>query len=233
MYHKINLFKFKKLIPVAILFLVANQASAEGLNAKYPVFSQVNETITGKIVNPDGSAVEGATVTILETGTTAITDALGNFTISATIGQTISVSYNGNEQLVKIAGTTVSVTLQSKDTTIEEVMIVGYGSQKKTDLTGAISQLKAEQFKEGMNISVDNLMQGKIAGVRIVQSSGEPGAGVNVSIRGIGSVRSGSTPLFVVDGIPLSNDAVSAGSPNVGLGNTQAKNPLNFLNTSE
>ena len=233
MYHKINLFKFKKLIPVAILFLVANQASAEELNAKYPVFLQVNETITGKVVDQNGSAVEGATVTVLETGVTATTDTSGNFTISANIGQTISVSYDGNEQLVKIAGSTVSVKLQSKDTTIAEVMIVGYGSQKKADLTGAISQLKAEQFKEGMNISVDNLMQGKIAGVRVVQSSGEPGAGVNVSIRGIGSVRSGSTPLFVVDGVPLSNDAVSAASPNVGLGNTQAKNPLNFLNTSD
>ncbi|WP_245707192.1 SusC/RagA family TonB-linked outer membrane protein [Epilithonimonas hungarica] len=212
---------------------MANQASAEELNAKYPVFLQVNETIIGKVVNQNGSAVEGATVTVLETGVTATTDASGNFTISANIGQTISVSYDGNEQLVKIAGSTVSVKLQSKDTTIAEVMIVGYGSQKKADLTGAISQLKAEQFKEGMNISVDNLMQGKIAGVRVVQSSGEPGAGVNVSIRGIGSVRSGSTPLFVVDGVPLSNDAVSAASPNVGLGNTQAKNPLNFLNTSD
>ncbi|RZJ37996.1 MAG: TonB-dependent receptor [Chryseobacterium sp.] len=233
MYHKINLFKFKKLIPVAILFLVANQASAEGLNAKYPVFSNVNATITGKVLRADGSAVEGATVTVVETGNTATTDASGNFTISADIGQTISVSYDGTDQLTKITGNSVSVTLQSNDALIDEVMIVGYGSQKKADLTGAISQLKAEQFKEGMNISVDNLMQGKVAGVRVVQSSGEPGAGVNVSIRGIGSVRSGSTPLFVVDGVPLSNDAVSAGSPNVGLGNTQAKNPLNFLNTSD
>ena len=233
MYHKINLFKFKKLIPVAILFLVANQASAEGLNAKYPVFSQVNETITGKVVNQQGVAVEGATVTVVETGATATTDASGNFSVSATVGQTLSVSYDGNEQLIKITSATVSVKLTSKDTTIDEVMLVGYGSQKKADLTGAVSQLKAGQFKEGMNISVDNLMQGKIAGVRVVQSSGEPGAGVNVSIRGIGSVRSGSTPLFVVDGVPLSNDPVSAGSPNVGLGSNQGKNPLNFLNTSD
>uniref|UniRef100_A0AAU6WQE4 TonB-dependent receptor plug domain-containing protein n=1 Tax=Chryseobacterium endophyticum TaxID=1854762 RepID=A0AAU6WQE4_9FLAO len=66
-----------------------------------------------------------------------------------------------------------------------------------------------------------------------MQTSGEPGAGVNVSIRGIGSIRSGSTPLFVVDGVPLNNDPVSAQSPNVGLGNVQAKNPLNFLNTND
>ena len=236
MYHKINFFKFKKLIPVALIFLVGNQIHAEGFTTNYSVSSQVNETITGNVTDQDGSAIEGAKVTVVETGDTTTTDTSGNFTISANIGQTLSVSYDGYaNQIVKISSASISVKLQSKkDTTsIEEVTLVGYGSQKKSDLTGAVSQLKAENFKEGMNISVDNLMQGKIAGVRVVQSSGEPGAGVNVSIRGIGSIRSGSTPLFVVDGVPLSNDAVSAQSPNVGLGNAQAKNPLNFLNTSD
>ncbi|MDR3023961.1 SusC/RagA family TonB-linked outer membrane protein [Chryseobacterium sp.] len=236
MYHKINFFKFKKLIPVALIFLVAHQADAKGFTSNYPVFSQVNETISGNVTDQNGSAIEGAKVTVVETGDTVSTDASGNFSISAGIGQTLSVSYEGyGEQMVKISSTSVSIKLESKkgSTSIEEVTLVGYGSQKKSDLTGAVSQLKAENFKEGMNISVDNLMQGKIAGVRIVQSSGEPGAGVNVSIRGIGSIRSGSTPLFVVDGIPLNNDPVSAQSPNVGLGNTTAKNPLNFLNTSD
>lgn len=236
MYHKINFFKFKKLIPIALIFLVANQVHAEGFSNHSPTSFQIKEIITGKITDQDGSAIEGAKITIGETGETAITDASGNFTISANIGQTLSISYDGyTTQIVKISGTSVSVSLKSKKdaTSIEEVTLVGYGSQKKSDLTGAISQLKAENFKEGMNVSVDNLMQGKVAGVRIVQTSGEPGAGVNVSIRGIGSIRSGSTPLFVVDGVPLNNDPVSAGSPNVGLGNTTAKNPLNFLNTSD
>ncbi|WP_245143409.1 SusC/RagA family TonB-linked outer membrane protein [Chryseobacterium daecheongense] len=236
MYHKINFFKFKKLIPIALIFLVANQVNAEGFTMSHPVFSQVNETITGVVQDQEGAPIEGAKITVVETGETTTSDAVGNFSISAKIGQTLSVSYNGYaEQMVKISSTSVSVSLTSKKgtTSIEEVTLVGYGSQKKSDLTGAVSQLKAENFKEGMNISVDNLMQGKIAGVRIVQSSGEPGAGVNVSIRGIGSIRSGSTPLFVVDGVPLSNDAVSATGPNIGLGNAQAKNPLNFLNTSD
>jgi iron complex outermembrane receptor protein len=236
MYHKINFFKFKKLIPIALIFLVANHADAKGFTLNHPVFSQVNETISGTVKDQNGSAIEGTKITVVETGDTAFTDASGNFTISASIGQTLSISYDGyGEQMIRISGTSISVQLEPKkqSTSIEEVTLVGYGSQKKSDLTGAVSQLKAENFKEGMNISVDNLMQGKIAGVRIVQSSGEPGAGVNVSIRGIGSIRSGSTPLFVVDGVPLSNDAVSATAPNIGLGNAQAKNPLNFLNTSD
>lgn len=236
MYHKFNFFKFKKLIPVALLFLAGHQAHAEGFTAACSVSFQTGETITGTVTDQDGSSIEGARVTVVETGATAVTDASGNYSLSAAIGQTLSVSYDGYEiQQIKISGASVSVQLKSKKgaTSIEEVTLVGYGSQKKSDLTGAVSQLKAENFREGMNISVDNLMQGKIAGVRIVQSSGEPGAGVNVSIRGIGSIRSGSTPLFVVDGVPLSNDAVSASGPNVGLGNAQAKNPLNFLNTSD
>lgn len=213
-----------------------NHADAKGFTLNHPVFSQVNETISGTVKDQNGSAIEGAKITVVETGDSASTDASGNFTISASIGQTLSISYDGyGEQMIRISGTSISVQLEPKkqSTSIEEVTLVGYGSQKKSDLTGAVSQLKAENFKEGMNISVDNLMQGKIAGVRIVQSSGEPGAGVNVSIRGIGSIRSGSTPLFVVDGVPLSNDAVSATAPNIGLGNAQAKNPLNFLNTSD
>ncbi|WP_426277849.1 SusC/RagA family TonB-linked outer membrane protein [Chryseobacterium sp. S-02] len=236
MYHKINFFKFKKLIPIALIFLVANQAHAAGFSKHAPISFQIKETITGNVKDQEGSAIEGAKITVLETGETATTDASGNFTISANTGQTLSISYEGYAaQTVKISGTTVSVNLKSKKeaTSIEEVTLVGYGSQKKSDVTGAISQLKAANFKEGMNISVDNLMQGKVAGVRIVQTSGEPGAGVNVSIRGIGSIRSGSTPLFVVDGVPLNNDPVSASSPDFGLGNTAAKNPLNFLNTSD
>jgi len=236
MYHKINFFKFKKLIPIALIFLVANQAHAAGFSKHAPISFQIKETITGNVKDQEGSAIEGAKITVVETGETATTDASGNFTVSANIGQTLSISYEGYAaQTVKISGTTVSVNLKSKKeaTSIEEVTLVGYGSQKKSDVTGAISQLKAANFKEGMNISVDNLMQGKVAGVRIVQTSGEPGAGVNVSIRGIGSIRSGSTPLFVVDGVPLNNDPVSASSPDFGLGNTAAKNPLNFLNTSD
>jgi iron complex outermembrane receptor protein len=155
MYHKINFFKFKKLIPIAIIFLAANQAHAEGLMANYSVSSQVNETITGNITDQEGSPIEGATVTVVETGATTTTDASGNYSISANIGQTLSISYDGYaNQIVKISSTSVSVKLQSKKdaTSIEEVTLVGYGSQKKSDLTGAVSQLKAENFKEGMNI---------------------------------------------------------------------------------
>lgn len=219
-----------------MIFLVASQAHAERSITHYTVSSVENETIKGNVVNQEGKAVEGAKVTVVETGETAVTDALGNFSISAQIGQTLSILADKYEiQSTEILDTSITIELEPKldSLDLQEVTLVGYGSQKKSDLTGSVSQLKSDQFKEGMNISVDNLIQGKVAGVRVVQTSGEPGAGMNVSIRGIGSIRSGSTPLFVVDGVPLSNENVSSGGPNVGLGSSSAKNPLNFLNTSD
>lgn len=98
-----------------MIFLVANQIHAEGFSSHSPTSFQIKETITGKITDQDGSAIEGAKITIGETGETAITDASGNFTISANIGQTLSVSYDGyTTQIVKISGTSVSVSLKSK-----------------------------------------------------------------------------------------------------------------------
>src|SRR5690606_15542823 len=112
--------------------------------------------------------------------------------------------------------------LEPNTSELNEVLVVGYGKQSKRDVTGAVTQLSEANFKQGVNISVDNLIQGKVAGVRVVNSSGEPGAGVNVTIRGVGSIRSGSTPLFVVDGLPLSNDDVSPSGTNVGFGSSAA-----------
>ena len=115
MYHKINSFTFKKLIPIALIFLVAHQVHAEKLPARYAVASQANETITGNVSDQDGSAIEGAKVTVVETGETVTTHAFGNFTVSAGIGQTLSVSYDGyTAQMVKISGPTVSISLKSK-----------------------------------------------------------------------------------------------------------------------
>lgn len=171
---------------------------------------------------------------------TIVTDENGNFSATGLPAGNYKLNVNavGFAALAKTinynGAQTITLQLQlSSNQDLNEVVVVGYGTQRKSDLTGAISQLSSSQFKEGMNVAPDVLLQGKVSGVRIVPSSGEPGAGMNVSIRGIGSIRSGSTPLFVVDGVPLSNENVSAASPDFGQGNAEAKNPLNFLNTSD
>ena len=192
------------------------------------------EPVKGTVVGADGTPVAGATVKSLSTKKTTTTNEKGEFSLPAAEGEKLMITVVGyNDQEVTVSGTSLRVTMTIGNSQLGEVVVVGYGSRTKADVTGALTQLKADNIRQGVTISVDNMLQGKVSGVRIMQSSGEPGAGVDVFIRGVGSIRSGSTPLFVVDGVPLSNDNVSAGSPDLGLGSTDAKNPLNFLNTSD
>jgi len=190
--------------------------------------------VKGKIIDENGVPMPG--VTVLETGTknATVSNFDGEFELSVTEGKTIEIAYLGyTTKTVGVQKNFMTIQLAPNTSELSEVLVVGYGKQSKKDVTGAVTQLEAANFKQGVNVSVDNLIQGKVAGVRVVNTSGEPGAGVNVTIRGVGSIRSGSTPLFVVDGMPLSNDDVSPTGSNVGFGASSAKNPLNFLNTSD
>ena len=192
------------------------------------------EPIKGVVVGSDGTPIPGASVKSLSTKRVTTTNDRGEFTLQAAAGEKLVITFIGyTQQEVTASGSFMRITLATGSSQLGEVVVVGYGSQTKADVTGALTQLKADNIKQGVNVSVDNMLQGKVSGVRIAQSSGEPGAGVDVFIRGVGSIRSGSTPLFVVDGVPLSNDNVSAGGPNFGLGSSEPKNPLNFLNTSD
>ncbi|WP_417885490.1 SusC/RagA family TonB-linked outer membrane protein [Zunongwangia sp.] len=238
MYFKITQLKPKKIIFGISVLLASQMATAESSiyieNAKTKISSNnYQQTITGTVVDEKGMPLPGATIKESGTDNGVVTNFDGQFTIEVADNATLEVSYLGFKSIQVEAKDGIRVTLAADAANLDEIVLVGYGKKTKKDLTGAVSQLSTEDFKKGVNVSPDNLIQGKVAGVRVVQSSGEPGAGVDVSIRGIGSIRSGSTPLFVVDGIPLSNENVSAGGPDFGLGNTAAKNPLNFLNTSD
>lgn len=224
-----------KLCLAALLWLLASNATMAKTPLEDDYYYQENQkTVKGVVKGNDGAPLSGATIKSATTKKTTTTNDRGEFSIEAAEGEKLTVSYVGfAEQEVEVKGDNLQVSLTENGKKLDEVVVVGYGSQTKADVTGALTQLKGDNIKQGVNISVDNLLQGRVAGVRIAQSSGEPGAGVDVFIRGVGSIRSGSTPLFVVDGVPLSNDAVSAGGANFGLGNSEAKNPLNFLNTSD
>ncbi|MCG9792566.1 SusC/RagA family TonB-linked outer membrane protein [Flavobacterium algicola] len=192
------------------------------------------QLVKGTIVDEMGLPLPGATIIEKGTKNSSVASIDGMFQLNVAQGRTVEVSYVGYKtKAIVVKGYVMTIKLEPDASELTEVMIVGYGKQSKIDVTGSVTQLKAENFKQGVNISADNLLQGKVAGVRVVGTSGEPGAGVNVSIRGVGSIRSGSTPLFVVDGVPLSNDDVSPSGTNVGFGSSAAKNPLNFLNTSD
>ncbi|PJJ09100.1 iron complex outermembrane receptor protein [Flavobacterium sp. 1] len=191
-------------------------------------------TVKGKVVDENGVPIPGVTVLESNTSNFVVTGYDGDFELLVTDSKTIQLSYMGYKtKTVTIQNSFMTISLEPNTSELSEVLVVGYGKQSKKDVTGAVTQLEAANFRQGITISPDALLQGKVAGVRVVSTSGEPGAGVNVTIRGVGSIRSGSTPLFVVDGVPLSNDEVSPAGSNVGFGTSSAKNPLNFLNASD
>lgn len=162
--------------------------------------------VTGRITDPvDGSGIVGATVK--ERGTTngAVTDYDGNFAITvADSGAVLTVDYTGFSSLVvPLNGRTqLDIVLEENETLLEQVVVVGYGTQKKSDLTGAVGTVKAKDLERIPAASVDQALQGKIAGVYVLPNSGQPGAGTTIRIRGTGTLNN-ANPLYVVDGMLL------------------------------
>ncbi|MDW7694548.1 SusC/RagA family TonB-linked outer membrane protein [Flammeovirgaceae bacterium SG7u.111] len=194
-------------------------------------------TITGKVTDQiTGDPMPAVTVLIAGTTSGTVTDIDGKYRLDIPAdAEKLLFSFIGYAtQEIEITNqSTINISMVQQASELDEIVVIGYGGQTKADVTGAVTQITEKNFRQGINTSADNLIQGKIAGVRVVGTSGEPGAGMNVTIRGVGSIRSGSTPLFVVDGVPLTNDDVSPGGSDVGFGSSQAKNPLNFLNTND
>ncbi|WP_343672920.1 TonB-dependent receptor [Chitinophaga sp.] len=222
------------LLMLAVWLSAASPSVANA--ATHSIYEQAarQTPVKGIVVGADGTPLPGVSIKAVSSNKGTTTNDRGEFTIDAAPGDQLVFTFIGyTQQTIAATSTPMKVTLTSSNSQLGEVVVVGYGSQTKADVTGALTQLKADNIRQGAPISVDNMLQGKVSGVRIAQSSGEPGAGVDVFIRGVGSIRSGSTPLFVVDGVPLSNDNVSAGGPDFGLGSSEPKNPLNFLNTSD
>ncbi len=195
--------------------------------------AQERSTVTGTVKNESGEALPGASITAenytTKSITTAIADAEGHFRLQNLPGgsYTISVSSVGFETQVYTNYTvgsdasTLDVVLKSEGKSLDDIVVVGYGTQRKSDVTGAVKSVRAEEFNRGIVNNPQQLIQGKVAGVNVTATSGEPGAPVNIVIRGAASVRNSSAPLFVIDGIPLDN----AGT---GMGDA-----LNFLNPQD
>ncbi|MBZ4033724.1 TonB-dependent receptor [Flavobacterium sp. 17A] len=153
------------------------------------------------------------------------TDFDGNFVIKAKINQGVLVfSYVGfqTKEVPFTGNQKLNVSLAEEVSSLNEVVVVGYGSQKRSDVTGAIGSVKSENFNKGVVANAGQLIQGKVAGVNVVAASGEPGANQDIIIRGAGSLRSGTTPLYVVDGFALDNSGTGV-----------ASNPMNFINPQD
>ena len=182
--------------------------------------AQTVTTIKGKIVDSNGEALIGATV--LEKGTTNGTQADfdGNFSLEGvTSDGTLVVSYVGFKTVeISIDGQSyISIALEIDSEELDEVVLIGYGSQKKSDLTGAVGSVKASQMMERPIATINQGLMGKVAGVQINTASGRPGGRTKVRIRGISSINTGNDPLYVVDGVQLPQGDAKQGQGNAAI----------------
>ncbi|MBX2962914.1 MAG: SusC/RagA family TonB-linked outer membrane protein [Cyclobacteriaceae bacterium] len=199
----------------------------------FSVFAQ--QRVTGKVTaSDDGSAIPG--VNILEKGTSngTTSDASGNFSINVGSNAVLVFTFIGYDSQEVPVGTqtTLNVTMQTNVTALSEIVVIGYGSVAIKDATGAVAAVGVKDFNGGLIANPEQLIQGRVAGVQMVSTSGQPGAGVQFRIRGTNSIRSNNNPLFVVDGVPLAG-GVQPGAADVGFGTNQDTNPLNFINPSD
>jgi len=169
-----------------------------------PGFSQ-NRTVSGKVISADEGALPGVNVTIQGTTNGTVTDVDGNYTIAVNSdNDVLSFTFVGYKtQLVNVGSqTTINVTLESDITVLQDVVVIGYGTVKKSDLTGAVSSVRGSDLTKIPSVSPEQALQGKVAGVQVTSSTGAPGAPVAVRIRGTGTFNSAS-PIYVVDGVIL------------------------------
>lgn len=228
---------FRLLLVLCFIFCGLYSANADVLQQK---------TIKGKVIGTDGYAVIGANV--YEKGTTngVITDIDGNYAINVSSDHAVlTFSFIGylSQDILVGNRTVLDVTLEEDLKKLDEVVVIGYGTQKRKDLTGAIASIRNEDLGNTPSLSFDQALQGKVPGVQITQTSGAPGGNVNIVVRGLSSITGGNTPLFVVDGFPIgtggggsnlsgyaANTYSSAGMAST---TTERINPLSSINPAD
>lgn len=197
------------------------------------------QNLTGKVSSETGESLIGVSIKIVGTVKGTLSDVDGNFSLDLPVGQANALvfSYVGYEEqtlnytLKAGEAPSVNVTLKPTATNLNSVVVVGYGSKSKREITGSVASVQTKDIKEQSVTSFDQALVGKMAGVQVLQTSGAPGGNVSIRIRGISSISAGNNPLFVIDGIPVSNDTRSA----AGGVNTyeQPFNPLASINPSD
>lgn len=174
-------------------------------------FAEAQQTkISGKVTDANGNAVEGVSVSVKGKSTGAVTNTAGEFVIAANTGETLVFSSVGlTNKEVKVSGASMQVKLDAANNTLSEVVVVGYGQQRKATLTGSVVTLKQEDLTKRQVATASNLLQGLAPGVTVQQQSGRPGAdGASIRIRGLGSIYAGQSPLIMVDGVVSGFDMI-------------------------
>lgn len=186
------------------------------------------------IVTDKNGPIPGANVVVTGTTTGTITDNNGNYSIDLPQGaKSLTFTFIGMERQEISIGTLtqINVTMVESAIGLEEVVVIGYGALKKSDLTGSVTQVKAEELEKVTISSVQQALQGRAAGVQVSQGSSMPGGGISIRIRGSNSINSNNEPLYVVDGFPMMSN--SSAIPSGSRSNTVSENPLAILNPND
>ena len=191
-----------------------------GLFLSVGAFAQIS--VKGHVKDAQGEPVIGATVRVAGTQVATVTDFDGNFVLQAKQGADITVTYVGYQDATVKAAASVVVTLQEDANVLDNVVVIGYGRAKKNDLTGSVTAIKPDEMNHGLITSAQEALQGKVAGVNITNSGGEPGAGATIRIRGGSSLNASNDPLIVIDGLAMDN-----------YGMQGASNPLSLVNPND
>lgn len=210
----------KKLMWLLLLAFCTHLAIAQGSTVQGKVTSSIN-----------GEGIGGVTVEVVGTKAAVATKEDGTYSIEARHGATLVFRHVGFKRIEAVAtGSTLDVVLDPAEKSLDEVVVVAYGTQSRKDLTGSISKVSGKEFKNSVVTTVDQALQGRASGVQVVQSSGEPGANVVVRVRGINSLSSDNQPLYVIDGFPMP-PYTEAAAPNTS--GSYASNGLYGLNPSD
>ena len=181
-----------------------------GLFLSVSAFAQ-QITVNGHVKDATGEGIIGATVRVSGTQIATVTDFDGNFSLKANQGAEITISYVGYQTATVSAAPNVTVTLQEDQTVLQDVVVIGYGTVRKSDATGSVMSVEADQLNKGLATSPADLLQGKTPGVQITTDGGAPGAGAKIRIRGGSSLSASNDPLIVIDGLPISSTGISGG----------------------
>ena len=208
--------------PVRILTLLL------GLFLSVSAFAQ--STITGQVKDATGEPVIGASVLINGTSNGTVTDLDGNFSISVQPGATLTISYIGFQKQQVAAANGMVITLQEDQAQqMNEVVVIGYGAVKKSDLTGSVTALKPDSKNKGLVVNAQDMLAGKVAGVSVTSDGGTPGGGANIRIRGGSSLNASNSPLIVIDGVAMDQTGIKGVSNPLALVNPQDIESFNVL----
>ncbi len=195
-----------------------------------------NLTVSGTVTDKKGEPLPGVTITVRNSTIATSTNSSGVYTLSNVPKDAVLV-FTGvgivSTQINVNGNTAINTDLETSFGSMNEVVVIGYGTAKKSDLTGAVASVKAKDFNQGVQISPDQLIQGKVAGVQVTTNSGQPGGATTIRIRGNSSLSAGTQPLFVIDGVIFDASSPRPGLDVTGLGGSTASNPLSFINPND